>query len=205
MLRKDTPKMARDPVAVFWIPENRDPMINDMITTWISLWDHELVSHSGLQLCNQGTYSQARAEEARHAFLSRSHFHTHSTCRVQIQFHNLRSHDPFLCEISCPLAYTITTNSTQQPGVAMDGHYLAMTRALSRRARVHWRRDTTLRAWYHVRALSLVVSASGCPFSLHGSSSMSDLRGFMMLLQLQLVAKIIASGNGAAGREIMSS
>jgi len=27
----------------------------------------------------------------------------------------------------------------------------------------------------------------------------------MMLLQLQLVAKIIASGNGAAGREIMSS
>ena len=37
MLRKETPKMAREPVAVFWMPENRDPMIKDMITTWISL------------------------------------------------------------------------------------------------------------------------------------------------------------------------
>lgn len=37
MLRKDTPKMARDPVAVFWMPENKEPMMRDMITTWISL------------------------------------------------------------------------------------------------------------------------------------------------------------------------
>ncbi len=51
MLRKDTPKMARDPVAVFWIPENRDPMISDMITTWISLQDHEVISQSGPQGC----------------------------------------------------------------------------------------------------------------------------------------------------------
>ncbi len=42
--------MARDPVAVFWIPENRDPMINDMMTTWISLQDYEVISQSGPQL-----------------------------------------------------------------------------------------------------------------------------------------------------------
>ncbi len=51
MLRKDTPKMARDPVAVFWIPENRDPMISDMMTTWISLQDHGVLSQSGPQGC----------------------------------------------------------------------------------------------------------------------------------------------------------
>ena len=50
MLRKETPKMARDPVAVFWIPENREPMISDMMTTWISLQDHEVISQSGRQL-----------------------------------------------------------------------------------------------------------------------------------------------------------
>ena len=33
MLRKDTPKMARDPVAVLSIPLNREPMMRDMITT----------------------------------------------------------------------------------------------------------------------------------------------------------------------------
>lgn len=37
ILRKDTPKMAREPVAVFLMPENKEPMIRDMITTWISL------------------------------------------------------------------------------------------------------------------------------------------------------------------------
>lgn len=33
MLRKDTPKMAREPVAVLSIPLNRDPMMRDMTTT----------------------------------------------------------------------------------------------------------------------------------------------------------------------------
>lgn len=37
MLRKDTPKMDREPVAVFLMPENSDPMTRDMMTTWISL------------------------------------------------------------------------------------------------------------------------------------------------------------------------
>ena len=37
MLKKETPKMARDPVAVLSIPLKRDPMIRDMITTWINL------------------------------------------------------------------------------------------------------------------------------------------------------------------------
>lgn len=37
MLKKETPKMARDPVAVLSIPPNRDPMIRDMMTTWINL------------------------------------------------------------------------------------------------------------------------------------------------------------------------
>lgn len=37
MLKKETPKMARDPVAVLSIPLNRDPMIRDMMTTWINL------------------------------------------------------------------------------------------------------------------------------------------------------------------------
>ena len=39
MLRKDTPKMDREPVAVFLMPENNDPMTKDMMTTWISLED----------------------------------------------------------------------------------------------------------------------------------------------------------------------
>lgn len=37
MLKKETPKMARDPVAVLSIPLKRDPMIKDMMTTWINL------------------------------------------------------------------------------------------------------------------------------------------------------------------------
>lgn len=61
-----------------------------------------------------------------------------------------------------------------------------MTRALSRRARVHWRRDTTLRAWYQVRALSLVVSASGCPFSLYSNSSV-----IMITIMIMIMIKIV--------------
>ena len=37
MLRKDTPKMAREPSEVLAMPEKSDPMISDMITTWMSL------------------------------------------------------------------------------------------------------------------------------------------------------------------------
>ena len=37
MLKKETPKMARDPVAVLSIPLNRDPMIRDIMTTCINL------------------------------------------------------------------------------------------------------------------------------------------------------------------------
>ena len=37
MLKKETPKMARDPVAVLSIPLNKDPMIRDMMTTCINL------------------------------------------------------------------------------------------------------------------------------------------------------------------------
>lgn len=33
MLKKETPKMARDPVAVLSIPPNKDPIISDMMTT----------------------------------------------------------------------------------------------------------------------------------------------------------------------------
>ena len=74
ILRKDTPKKDRAPVVVLSSPENRDPMMRDMMTTWISL---------------------------------------------------------------------------------------AMTRALSRSAKVHCRRQTTFRDLYHVRAYSWVVKASG--------------------------------------------
>ena len=37
MLKKETPKMARDPVAVLSIPLKRDPMIRDTMTTCINL------------------------------------------------------------------------------------------------------------------------------------------------------------------------
>ena len=33
MLKKETPKMARDPMAVLSIPPNKDPIISDMMTT----------------------------------------------------------------------------------------------------------------------------------------------------------------------------
>lgn len=79
MLKKDTPKNDRAPVAVLAILANRDPMMRDMMTTWISL---------------------------------------------------------------------------------------AMTRALSRRAKVHCRCNTTLSALDQVSAYSWVVRASGLEYSL---------------------------------------
>ena len=56
--------------------------------------------------------------------------------------------------------------------------YRPMMRPLSRKVRVHWRRSTTRRAWYHDSSYSCVVKASGWLFSLaHRQGQSGTLKG----------------------------
>lgn len=59
MLRNDTPKKDRAPVVVLSIPENRDPMMRDMMTTWISLPMTRAVSRSAKVHCRRRTTFKA--------------------------------------------------------------------------------------------------------------------------------------------------